>query len=184
MATAAASPSRRRFVQADVIAVGLAGVLLFGLAVPRLVAAVTGPAAVSGVVETPLAGATSRDTSGERDLVAGLAREPADPAGWARLAALRGPDGGGAALAMSLSTGPHEGPEFWSRLDLCLADQGAIGGALDASLVQEQIRIGWRLAPERLVGVIRDHSAVALAQAAFAGRPEAARFAAMIGTSG
>jgi hypothetical protein len=169
MAMAAASPARRRFLQPDVIAVGLAGILLLGLAAPRLVAAVAGPATVSGA---------------ERDLTAGLAREPADPAGWTRLAALRGPDGGTTALAMSLSTGPHEGPEFWSRLDLCLADQAAIGGALDASLVQEQIRIGWRLAPERLVAAIRDHSAIALAQAAFAGRPEADRFAAMIGTSG
>jgi hypothetical protein len=169
MATAAASSSRRRLVQPDVIAVGLAGILLLGLAAPRLVATVAGSGAVSGT---------------ERDLTAGLAREPADPAGWARLAALRGPDGGATALAMSLSTGPHEGPEFWSRLDLCLADQAAIGGVLDASLVQEQIRIGWRLAPERLVAAIRDHSAVALAQAAFAGRPEAARFATMIGSSG
>jgi hypothetical protein len=174
MATAAASPSPRRLVQTDVIAVGLAGILLLGLAAPRLVAAVAGPPAVSG----------PSDVDAERDLTAGLAHEPADPASWTRLAALRGPDGGATALAMSLSTGPHEGPEFWSRLDLCLADQAAIGGALDALLVQEQIRIGWRLAPERLVAAIRDHSAVALAQAAFAGRPEAARFAAMIGTPG
>jgi hypothetical protein len=86
-------------------------------------------------------------------------------------------------LALSLATGPGLGSEFWSRLELCLAAPGAVGGDLDPALVQEQIRIGWELAPERLVALVRRHSAVALAQAAFAGRPEADRFAALIGAA-
>jgi hypothetical protein len=138
-----------------------------------------------GLSETALAGSAGGDSaalasSAARDLTAGLARAPADPAAWTGLAALRGAGRGAAALALSLSTGRREGPEFWSRLDLCLADQGAIGSALDASLVREQIRIGWRLAPDRLVALVRRHSAVALAQTAFAGRPDSARFAALI----
>jgi hypothetical protein len=197
---AAASPSRRRFVQPELLAVGLAGILLLTYAAPRLVAAVAGPTAAPrfllsaealkqrGLAEAGLAGTAGGDqaapaSSAEHDLTAGLARAPADPVAWAGLAALRGPGSGAPALALSLATGPREGPEFWARLDLCLAEQGTIGSALDRSLVQEQIRIGWQLAPQRLVALVRGHSAAALAQTAFAGRPDAGRFAALIGAA-
>jgi hypothetical protein len=192
-----ASPSRRR--QPQLYAVGLAGVILLALTTPRLVAAVAGRTAPEsllsaqalkqrGFAAAVLAG-TDNDKAGlarsaEHDLTAGLARAPADPAAWAALAALRGGGDGAPALALSLSTGPREGPEFWSRLELCLADQEAIGRTLDSSLVQEQIRIGWRAAPARLVELVRRHSAVALAKTAFAGRPGSGRFAAMLDGAG
>jgi hypothetical protein len=164
--------------------------------VPRLVATIAGASASPqflisaealkqrGLAEAAAAGApdggkTPLASSAEHDLTTGLARAPADPEAWAAVAALRGADGA-PALAMSLATGPGEGPEFWSRLELCLAAPQAIGGVLDPSLVQEQIRIGWGLAPERLVALVHRHSAVALAQAALAGRPDADRFAALI----
>jgi hypothetical protein len=197
MATAAALPARRRLVPTESLAVGVAGILLLALAVPRLVAGVMGPQAPEflisaealkqrGAAEAALAGAAGGSkaalaSSAERDLTAGLARAPADPAAWTGLAASRGTGSDAAALALSLATGPGEGAEFWPRLELCLADQAAIGGALDASLVQDQIRIAWRLAPDRLVVLVRRHSAAALAQRAFAGRADAARFAALLG---
>lgn len=194
---AAASSSRRRLVHPEALVLGVAGVILLSLVAPRLVASVAGPTAAPqslisaealkqrGLQETALAGSAAGGgaasaLNAKRDLAAGLARAPADPDAWAGLARLRGTRDGAAALSLSLATGPGEGPEFWSRLDLCLADQEAIGSALDASLVHEQIRTAWRLAPERLIALVRRHSASALAMAAFAGRPDSERFAALL----
>jgi hypothetical protein len=90
---------------------------------------------------------------------AGLARAPADPRGWTRLAYLRtllgsAPDRQAAqALALSLRSGRYDEPEFLAqRLHLILLHWPMMPAPARASLA-DQIRLVWQGAPEELTGL-------------------------------
>ncbi len=91
-------------------------------------------------------------------LRAGLARAPARPYAWTRLAlaelAAGGPSPGLAKpLEMSLITARYTPRLLFVRLDLCLVAWPHLGA--DArDMVFEQIRIAWRRSPDRLVELV------------------------------
>ena len=114
-------------------------------------------------------------------LAAALARAPADPRGWLRLAvlenALDGPTVRAArALQLSVQTGRHDTPEFLAlRLGLALRHWPLFEPA-ERRRMEEQIRALWREAPGTLVRLVVDgwHYA-AIVRAALAelpGEPE------------
>jgi hypothetical protein len=88
---------------------------------------------------------------------ASLARAPADPRGWARLAYLRSlltaaPDPQAArALQLSLRTGPYERPDFLTlRLYLLLLNWPVMTGP-ERARAAGQMQLLWQEAPDELV---------------------------------
>jgi hypothetical protein len=116
---------------------------------------------------TVLASLEEPESARERELLeralgateASLARGPADPRGWTRLAYLRtllaaAPDPAAArALALSLRTGRYDRPDFLARrLHLILLHWPVMPAAAQ-SRVGDQIRLIWQEEPEELVGL-------------------------------
>jgi hypothetical protein len=116
----------------------------------------------------------------ERAIVAteaGLARAPADPRSWTRLAYLRTllksePDPQAAqALQLSLQSGPYQRPDFLSlRLYLLLVQWPLIPDAGRAR-IGDQIELLWREAPDQLVRLAREAGFTDLILAALADAP-------------
>lgn len=91
------------------------------------------------------------------DLRSGLARAPADPEAWTRLAyaeIARGQPARRIApiLAMAIETAPVAPELTFARLELCLVEWPYLPQPVRA-LVDEQIRIAWRQSGERLVAL-------------------------------
>jgi hypothetical protein len=108
---------------------------------------------------------------------AGLARAPADPRSWTRLAYLRtllksGPDPQAAqALQLSLQSGPYQRPDFLTlRLYLFLVQWPLIPDAGRAR-IRDQVELLWREAPDQLVRLAREAGLTDLILAALADAP-------------
>jgi hypothetical protein len=134
---------------------------------------------------TVLASFEQPDSEQERALLeraiaateAGLARAPADPRSWTRLAYLRTllksePDPQAAqALQLSLQSGRYQRPDFLTlRLYLLLLQWPLIPDAGRAR-VGDQIQLLWREAPDQLVTLAREVGFTDLILAALADAP-------------
>lgn len=120
-------------------------------------------------------------------MAAALARAPADPRGWLRLAYLAtmldGPTPRAArALQLSVRTGPYDTPEFLTlRLRLGLLHWPLFEPA-ERRRIEAQIRLLWREAPGTLVRLVVDAGHYApIVRSALAGLPgERARLDALV----
>ncbi len=119
--------------------------------------------AVLAALEEPASGA-ERALLGRAlaETEASLARAPADPRGWARLAYLRSlltaaPDPQAArALQLSLRTGPYERPDFLTlRLYLLLLNWPVMTGP-ERARTAGQMQLLWQEAPDELVNLARE----------------------------
>jgi hypothetical protein len=134
---------------------------------------------------TLLASSAQPGSEKERDLLeraiaataAGLARAPADPRGWTRLAYLRTllksePDPQAAqALQLSLQSGRYQRPDFLTlRLYLLLLQWPLLPDAGRAR-IGDQIQLLWREAPDQLVRLAREVGFTDLILAALADAP-------------
>jgi hypothetical protein len=125
------------------------------------------------------AGTTDRDAALDRAIAAiedGLATTPLDARGWARLAYARSlRDGWTApaisALRLAISTAPFEPALTPFRLALCLDAWPHLPTA-DRTVVLNQLRYAWRVAPDAVVGLARATGSEPLIRAALRERPE------------
>ena len=112
----------------------------------------------------------SRRAQAEAMFRAGLARAPADPYGWARLAHLSLIEGASPRqvvplLEMSLRTAPVEPPLTLARLELCLVEWNYFDASA-APQLEAQLRLAWAEAPDALVRLVRATGRVDLLQSA------------------
>jgi hypothetical protein len=161
-----------------VLAATAIGLVLIALGTPRLLAA---------IVAVPRASGAPSPSAARLDLEAGLARAPADPAGWAALATLDLAESSASgraprALALSLLTGPNEPDLLWKRLALGLTLWPSLTDG-DRALMAEQFRLASERDPAALADLARRYAAADPIRAALADRPEAlARFNALLAT--
>ena len=111
-------------------------------------------------------------------LIEGLARAPASPYAWARLAYVEDLQRGATARAvafarMSVLTGPYEDRLLLRRLDIALRGWDSVSPA-DAALFLDQIRRAWRRAPEQLQALAHSTERPDLVSQALADHPDAA----------
>jgi hypothetical protein len=110
----------------------------------------------------------------------GLARAPANPYAWARLAYAEALEKGWSPLAisslrLSLITAPYERRLLWSRLRMTfLASRDNISSS-DRELVFQQIRFAWKTDPSELTRLAAELTQVNLVRASLLPMPEDAR---------
>jgi hypothetical protein len=109
-------------------------------------------------------------------LRAGLARAPANPYAWARLAyaeALAGgwSPGAVAALRLALFTAPYEPRLLWSRLRMSFLAWPEMSSE-DRELVFQQVRYAWQADPAELARLAQELKQVNLVRAALLRTPE------------
>ena len=123
-------------------------------------------------------GNRSRRAQAEAMLRASLARAPAEPYGWVRLAHLSLIEGEPPRqvvplLEMSLRTAPVEPPLTFARLELCLVEWNHFGNAAEPRL-EAQLRLAWAQAPDALVRLARATGRVDLLRRALPQQDQAA----------
>lgn len=109
----------------------------------------------------------------------GLARAPANPYAWARLAYAEALAQGWSPLAisslrLSTITAPYEPRLLWSRLRMTLLASRDIS-SLDRELVFQQIRFAWKTDPSELTRLAAELMQVNLVRASLLPMPEDAR---------
>jgi hypothetical protein len=106
----------------------------------------------------------------------GLARAPANPYAWARLAYAEALAEGWspravAALRLALITAPYEPRLLWSRLRMAFLAWPEMGPE-DREMIFQQIRLAWRANPRELARLAVDLNQVNLVRAALLRTPE------------